>query len=320
MGSRELRRLIEDNEAWLRRPENQRQARIVYRLRSSERHLRRHQTNRGRESNAINERGRRQTRGPPQHRRQENISERSRSPLSHIPMECTESSRITGDSSCDESSVNTNTVTFQPPSSIPQICTPSRQVPAPGRTMGESCRGDSSQASGCTTTEFIFRPPNPIPLNRRLRNVSSPDRTPRESGITGHQFEIRPPNPIPSSARFREFTAVNHLFNILIQMQGMDVRRPTIPQMQSPTRPAQNPALQEIWHPQPNRTTLQINTLQTRTILPQEDNGSCVICLTEFAIGENITLLPCKHIFHQTCIVTWLQSNPSCPLCRKTAC
>ncbi|KAM4040173.1 uncharacterized protein ACNLHF_011545 [Anomaloglossus baeobatrachus] len=316
MGSRELRRLIEDNEAWLRHPENQGQERIVHRLRSSQGHQRRHPTNHGQESvsNVINERGMRQARAPPQHRRQEIFSERNRSPISHVPMKSPEPSRTTGDSSCDESLGNTSAFAFQPPCSIPQSRTPSRQVPAPGRTMGESSRGDGSQASGSTTTEFIFSPPNPIPLNCRLRNVSSPDTTPRESDTNDYQFEFRPPNPIPPSGRFREFTAANHQFNMLLQMHGMEVMRPTMPEMQPP---AENPAFQD---PPPNRTILQIDTLQTTKVSPQEDKGLCVICLTEFEIGQNITELPCKHKFHQSCIVTWLQSNPSCPLCRKTAC
>ncbi|KAM4040449.1 uncharacterized protein ACNLHF_011778 [Anomaloglossus baeobatrachus] len=372
MGSRELRRLIEDNEAWLTCPENQRQARIVHRLRSSENHQRRHSTNHGQESvsNAIIERRRqtrappqhrrqdrapaqhrrqartppqhrrqartpsqhrRQDRAPPQHRRQETSSERSRSPLRHVPMESPESSRATGespessratgDSSCDNSLGNTNAFTFQPPCSSPQSRTPSRLVPAPGRTMGESSRGDGSQVSGSPTAEFIlFSPPYRIPLNRRLRNISSPDTTPRESGSNNHQFEFRPPNPVPYSGILRQFTAVNYHRYMFLQMHGIDVMRQTMQEMQPPTPPAENLAFQETWQPQPYRRTLQSDTFQTRKMSPQEDTGSCVICLTEFEIGENITELQCKHIFHQSCIVTWLQSNPSCPLCRKTAC
>lgn len=33
-------------------------------------------------------------------------------------------------------------------------------------------------------------------------------------------------------------------------------------------------------------------------------------------LGEKIRKLPCKHIFHDTCILPWLDSNITCPNCR----
>lgn len=43
----------------------------------------------------------------------------------------------------------------------------------------------------------------------------------------------------------------------------------------------------------------------------------CPICLTEFADGEKVRVLPkCNHGFHVKCIDTWLHSHSSCPNCR----
>lgn len=43
----------------------------------------------------------------------------------------------------------------------------------------------------------------------------------------------------------------------------------------------------------------------------------CVICLSEFAPGEKLRLLPrCNHGFHAKCIDKWLNSHSSCPTCR----
>ncbi|PKU67873.1 RING-H2 finger protein ATL45 [Dendrobium catenatum] len=54
-------------------------------------------------------------------------------------------------------------------------------------------------------------------------------------------------------------------------------------------------------------------------VLAGDDDGDqmCAVCLSEFADGENIRLLPeCKHYFHVKCIDKWLQSHSSCPVCR----
>lgn len=45
----------------------------------------------------------------------------------------------------------------------------------------------------------------------------------------------------------------------------------------------------------------------------------CTICLSEFEEGEMVKLIPnCRHVFHPSCIDTWLESHVSCPLCRCT--
>jgi hypothetical protein len=52
-----------------------------------------------------------------------------------------------------------------------------------------------------------------------------------------------------------------------------------------------------------------------------KDHGAldleCAVCLSEFGEREAGRLLPgCGHGFHEACIVTWLQLNSTCPLCR----
>ncbi|KAL1213333.1 RING-H2 finger protein ATL74 [Cardamine amara subsp. amara] len=45
----------------------------------------------------------------------------------------------------------------------------------------------------------------------------------------------------------------------------------------------------------------------------------CAICLSEFADGERVRVLPpCNHSFHKTCVDTWLLSHSSCPNCRHS--
>jgi hypothetical protein len=45
--------------------------------------------------------------------------------------------------------------------------------------------------------------------------------------------------------------------------------------------------------------------------------SECAICLTEFADGESVRVLPgCGHGFHGMCVDAWLRTRASCPSCR----
>ena len=42
---------------------------------------------------------------------------------------------------------------------------------------------------------------------------------------------------------------------------------------------------------------------------------NCPICIEKF--DENIIIkMPCTHLFHKTCIDSWIERNASCPICR----
>ena len=43
----------------------------------------------------------------------------------------------------------------------------------------------------------------------------------------------------------------------------------------------------------------------------------CIICMEEFNEGEEVTLLPCEHIFHMECIEKWLLKEKTCPFCKS---
>lgn len=47
-------------------------------------------------------------------------------------------------------------------------------------------------------------------------------------------------------------------------------------------------------------------------------DAHCLICCTDFEIGEELGSLPgCGHFFHCECIRRWLSRAVTCPLCRK---
>jgi len=71
-------------------------------------------------------------------------------------------------------------------------------------------------------------------------------------------------------------------------------------------------------------------TEQIITDLPREvlEDGSatlekdCAVCKDQFTVttedpDEQVVVeLPCKHIFHEGCIIPWLKSSGTCPVCR----
>ncbi|CAH2292240.1 E3 ubiquitin- ligase RNF115-like isoform X1 [Pelobates cultripes] len=56
--------------------------------------------------------------------------------------------------------------------------------------------------------------------------------------------------------------------------------------------------------------------VETRRMREQDPPGNCPICLEEYENGQHLLTLPCRHHFHTDCILTWLQQNVSCPICR----
>lgn len=46
-------------------------------------------------------------------------------------------------------------------------------------------------------------------------------------------------------------------------------------------------------------------------------SGSCYICLEDFVLGVALSKLPCKHVFHKACVMSWIKEKNQCPLrCR----
>ena len=43
----------------------------------------------------------------------------------------------------------------------------------------------------------------------------------------------------------------------------------------------------------------------------------CCICLEAFAVEDSLIKLPCTHLFHVSCISSWLVGHAFCPLCKQ---
>ncbi|XP_020222447.1 E3 ubiquitin-protein ligase DMA2-like [Cajanus cajan] len=58
-----------------------------------------------------------------------------------------------------------------------------------------------------------------------------------------------------------------------------------------------------------------IQTLLKKSTVVMGSEG-CPICLEELDVNAECCTMPCHHVFHLQCIVTWLKTSHVCPLCR----
>lgn len=46
-------------------------------------------------------------------------------------------------------------------------------------------------------------------------------------------------------------------------------------------------------------------------------NLQCSVCMEDFILEESVRQLPCSHLYHNDCIIPWLEMHGTCPICRK---
>ena len=58
-------------------------------------------------------------------------------------------------------------------------------------------------------------------------------------------------------------------------------------------------------------------TEENRERILKECENCCAVCKDEFEIEQELLIMPCKHTFHDECILPWLKERNSCPTCRR---
>ncbi|GBG34649.1 E3 ubiquitin-protein ligase RING1-like [Hondaea fermentalgiana] len=63
---------------------------------------------------------------------------------------------------------------------------------------------------------------------------------------------------------------------------------------------------------------LESITLEERHLLMENSPAgiTCPVCLDAMHVGDIVKRLPCKHLFHPSCVIPWLEKHNSCPTCR----
>ncbi|XP_052280522.1 RING finger protein 150-like isoform X2 [Dreissena polymorpha] len=46
------------------------------------------------------------------------------------------------------------------------------------------------------------------------------------------------------------------------------------------------------------------------------DADQCAVCIEPYKVSDVIRVLPCKHVFHKSCVDPWLLDQRSCPMCK----
>ncbi|PIK55513.1 hypothetical protein BSL78_07594 [Apostichopus japonicus] len=62
-----------------------------------------------------------------------------------------------------------------------------------------------------------------------------------------------------------------------------------------------------------------IDSLKTLHITEEliATSTECPVCKEDFSEGDEVKQLPCEHLFHPDCVVTWLKMHNTCPVCRR---
>ncbi|GAB5570485.1 RING finger protein 150 isoform X2 [Prionailurus iriomotensis] len=93
------------------------------------------------------------------------------------------------------------------------------------------------------------------------------------------------------------------------------------------TSPPENPRSQKAvdgkaqWRRLGDAAKKAISKLQVRTIKKgdketEPDFDNCAVCIEGYKPNDVVRILPCRHLFHKSCVDPWLLDHRTCPMCK----
>ncbi|KAG9452466.1 hypothetical protein H6P81_005370 [Aristolochia fimbriata] len=149
-----------------------------------------------------------------------------------------------------------------------------------------------------------------------------PGTAPRAQPLLRHLCDHLPAHV--NDAYSHGYTRVDVAIDVLMWVPVVRRRRRRLLVVPSNPSPAAVPSSAREESDQETRRELQLDASEM-TMMKLKELGeiesceTCPICFEEFGESKKaVTETPCAHLFHSDCLLPWLLSATTCPLCRST--
>uniref|UniRef100_A0A3Q4BAM4 RING-type domain-containing protein n=1 Tax=Mola mola TaxID=94237 RepID=A0A3Q4BAM4_MOLML len=61
---------------------------------------------------------------------------------------------------------------------------------------------------------------------------------------------------------------------------------------------------------------LQVRTIRKGDQETEADFDNCAVCIEGYRANDVVRILPCRHLFHKSCVDPWLLDHRTCPMCK----
>lgn len=61
---------------------------------------------------------------------------------------------------------------------------------------------------------------------------------------------------------------------------------------------------------------LQVRTIKKGDKETEPDFDNCAVCIEGYKPNDVVRVLPCRHLFHKSCVDPWLLDHRTCPMCK----